>query len=316
MRNGRAGSNRAMGPLVTRMDPVVHVALFRADFRRNVGVMLLLQALAAGALSVAQFPANDTMAYNVNSELIVGRTEAILIDAGLRRTDAEREAVQITALGKHLKAIFITHPDEDHYFGVATFVEKFPGTPVYMTAAAIDEFKKSGPKFFAGAKKGMPHEAPDSLITPQVLPNTTLRVDGQRIEIHPDEQGDVLRPTNSFVWIPSLRTVIAGDIVFNHVHPWLAASDAPSRARWHQSIAHIEALHPTTVIAGHKSPDATDDPAVLTAMDQYLTDFDAARASSADAKAMVAAMEAKYGQWTVPLLLRYSAQVSYKPSSD
>jgi len=278
--------------------------------------MLLLQALAAGALTVAQFPANDTMAYNVNSELIVGRSEAILVDAGLRRSDAEREADRIAAMGKHLKAIFITHPDEDHYFGVSTFVERFPGTPVYMTAAAIEEFKKSGPKFLAGAKKGMPQEAPDSLVTPAVLPSTTLTVDGQRIEIHPDEQGDVLRPTNSFVWIPSLHTVITGDIVFNHVHPWLAASDAQSRARWHESIRHIAALHPTAVIAGHKSPDATDDPAVLKEMDQYLTDFDATRASSADAKAMVSAMEAKYGQWTVPLLLRYSAQVSYKPATD
>jgi hypothetical protein len=96
----------------------------------------------------------------------------------------------------------------------------------------------------------------------------------------------------------------------------LAASDAPSRARWHQSLAHIAALHPTTVIAGHKSPDATDGPDVLKAMDQYLTDFDAARASSPDAKALVATMQEKYGSWTVPLLLRYSAQVSYKPSTD
>jgi glyoxylase-like metal-dependent hydrolase (beta-lactamase superfamily II) len=278
--------------------------------------MLLLQALAAGALTVAQFPANDTMAYNVNSELIVGRTEAILVDAGLRRSDAVREADRIAAMSKHLKAIFITHPDEDHYFGVAAFVERFPGTPVYMTAAAIEEFKKTGPKFFAGSKKGMPQEAPDSLVTPTVLPSTTLTVDGQPIEIHPDEQGDVLRPTNSFLWIPSLHTVITGDIVFNHVHPWLAASDAQSRARWHESIKHIAALHPKVVIAGHKSPDATDDPAVLQAMDQYLTDFDATRASSADAKAMVSTMEKKYGQWTVPLLLRYSAQVSYNPSTD
>lgn len=51
-------------------------------------------------------------------------------------------------------------------------------------------------------------------------------------------------------------------------------------------------------------------------MDQYLTDFDAARASSPDAKALVATMQEKYGNWTVPLLLRYSAQVSYKPSTD
>ncbi len=315
MRPGCADGNSTLGPLITPAEPLASGALFAPANRRYVSAMLL-QALAAGALHIAQFPANDTMAYNVNSELIVGRTEAILVDAGLRRSDAEKEAAAVAAMGTHLKAIFITHPDEDHYFGVASFVEKFPGTPVYMTAAAIEEFKKSGPKFFAGAKKGMPQEAPDSLVTPSVLPSTTLTVDGQRIEIHPDEQGDVLRPTNSFIWIPSLHTVLAGDIVFNHVHPWLAASDAKSRVRWHQSLARIAALHPTTVIAGHKSPDATDSPDVVQTMDQYLTDFEAARASSPDAKALVASMEQKYPNWTVPLLLRYSAQVSYTPSTD
>lgn len=271
---------------------------------------MLIQAMAAAALHLAQYPSNDTAAYNVNSTLIVGPTEAILVDAGLRKSDAEKEAAAIAATGTHLKAIFITHPDEDHYFGVASFLQRFPGTPVYMTAAAIEQYTKTSPRFLAGARKQMPSEAPDSLVTPTALPSTTLTVDGQRIEIHPDEQGDVLQPTNSFIWIPSLKTVIAGDIVFNHVHPWLAASDVASRQRWHTSIAHIAALHPSVVIAGHKSPGATDAPDGLRAMDRYLTDFDAALAASPTAEPLIAAMKEKYPDWTVPVLLVYSAHAS------
>jgi glyoxylase-like metal-dependent hydrolase (beta-lactamase superfamily II) len=272
--------------------------------------------MAAAALHLAQYPSNDTAAYNVNSTLIVGPTEAILVDAQLRRSDAEKEAAAIAALGTHLKAIVITHPDEDHYLGAASFVQRFPGTPVYMTAAAIEEYKKTSQQFFDGMKKQMPSEAPDSLVTPMALPGTTLLVDGQSVIIRPDEQGDVLRPSNSFLWIPSLHAVIAGDIVFNRVHPWLAASSVESRKRWHQSIAHIAALHPTTVIAGHKSPGASDSPDALRAMDRYLTDFDAALAATPKAESMVATMKQQYPDWTVPTLLMYSAQVNARQASQ
>src|SRR5262249_23121370 len=162
-------------------------------------------------VQVIQYPSNDTAAYNVNSALIVGQSDAILIDAQMRKSDAEKEADQIAALGKHLRGIFITHPDEDHYFGLATFVERFPGTPVYMTAAAIEEYKKTSQRFFEGIKRGQPKEAPDSLVTPLPLPSNSVMLDGKtRIEFHEDEQGDVLKPSNSFVWIPSIRTVITG----------------------------------------------------------------------------------------------------------
>jgi len=48
--------------------------------------------------------------------------------------------------------------------------------------------------------------------------------------------GDVLNSTNSFRWIPSLRSAIAGDVVFNGVHVWLADSTPESRRAWHDSL--------------------------------------------------------------------------------
>jgi glyoxylase-like metal-dependent hydrolase (beta-lactamase superfamily II) len=255
----------------------------------------------------------DTTAYNVNSTLIVGPTEALLVDAQFHASDARRLADRIAATGTHLKAIFITHPDEDHYLGTAVIEERFPGTPVYMTAAAIEEFKAKAPKYLAAVKAQMPTEAPDSLVTPQPVPSTNLTVDGEAIEIVPDQQGDVLRPTNSFLWIPSLHAVVAGDIVFNGIHAWLGSSSPDARVAWHHAIARIAALHPVIVVAGHKSSaDLPDSPDVLRRMDQYLTDFDAARSASPDAAGLVAAMIAKYPSYPERGLLGYSAQMAYK----
>jgi glyoxylase-like metal-dependent hydrolase (beta-lactamase superfamily II) len=140
-----------------------------------------------------------------------------------------------------------------------------------------------------------------------------LSVDGETIEVIPDLQGDVLAPVNSMVWIPSLRTVITGDIVFNRVHPWLAVSTPATRQAWRQSLQRIRDLRPAVVIAGHKpGPSAGDDPAIVDAMEQYLLDFETARAASADVPAMVAAVRDKYGDWAVGGLLRYSAAQTFK----
>lgn len=280
--------------------------------------MLLLSLLAgqtenhAPRLRLIQFT-SDSSAFNVGSTLILGPSEAVLVDAMFHWSDANRVADSIAATRTHLKAIFITHGDEDHYMGAAAFVERFPGTPVYMTVAAIEENKRVMAWFLAHQRKEWPPWAPDSLVTPQPLPSTSFSIDGEKVEIVPDEQGDVLRPSNSFVWIPSLRAVITGDIVFNKVHPWLAASDVASRQQWHHSIARIAALHPQIVIASHKKTlDTPDTPNALGLMDQYLTDFDAARASSSDADALIATMLPKYPDYAVPVLLTYSARAAYK----
>jgi glyoxylase-like metal-dependent hydrolase (beta-lactamase superfamily II) len=297
-----------VSPLVARGVPALAFALLVLLPATRPG----LAAPAKPALRLIEVVA-DTGAYNVNATLIAGPTEAVLVDAQFHASDARRLADQIAATHTHLKAIFITHPDEDHYLGTAVIVERFPGTPVYMTPAAIEEFKANAPKYLAGMKAHAPAEAPDSLVTPQALPGTTLTVDGETIEITPDQQGDVLKPTNSFLWIPSLRAVVAGDIVFNGIHAWLGSSSPDARVAWHKAIARIAALHPSIVVAGHKSSAGLpDSPDVLGRMDQYLTDFDAARSASPDAKGLVTAMTEKYPAYPQRGLLGYSAQMAYK----
>jgi len=266
-------------------------------------------------LHLVQFTTRNSSTQYVNSTLIAGPTESILIDAGFLKRDVSGEIDQIAATGTKLKAIFITHPHPDHYFGVAAFLDRFPGTPVYMTMAGLAYYAKRSPVEYQRFKKRLPDQAPDHLIMPELLPSTTFTVDGHEIVIHPDEQGDVRHPSNSFVWIPSLRAVIAGDIVFNDVHPRLPASDAVTLGRWHRSLERIAALQPTVVIAGHKRPGATNDPAVLVTMHAYLNAFDAARATAEDPDALVAAMKQQYPRFLAPDILVVSAKAAYQPAS-
>jgi len=259
---------------------------------------------------------SDSLSFDVVSTLIVGPTEALLWDAQYHVADARRLADRIAATGKHLKAIIISHPDHDHYSGAAVIVERFPGTPVYMTEKALAVYDTTATRYFQGEKSRRPAMMADSLVKPQPLPSTHLTVDGETVDVVPDLTGDVIDPTNSFLWIPSLRAVLAGDIAFNGVHPWLGSSDERSRRAWRAALQQIAALHPTRVVAGHKkNVDDADSPEVLTFMDNYLRDFDALRSTAMNATELRTAMLAKYPDLAVGGLLAYSAQVAFKSGS-
>ena len=83
---------------------------------------------------------------------------------------------------------------------------------------------------------------------PAALTGTTLTLDGQTLEIHGLVQGDAA--DNSYVWIPSIKTIVAGDTVYHGVHPWTAETNAAARAAWLGTLDELDALHATTVVAG------------------------------------------------------------------
>jgi glyoxylase-like metal-dependent hydrolase (beta-lactamase superfamily II) len=265
-------------------------------------------------LRLIQFTTGD-LSVNVGSTVLLGPTEAIVVDCLAFAPDAAQEADSIAKLGAHLKAIYITHADIDHYIGCAKFVERFPGTPVYLTPKALERFKATSATAYDLTRKaiGTRGTFPDSLVTVRPLPSNTLTVDGAKVMIHPDEQGDDIDSQNSFIWIPSLRAVLADDIVFNKIHPFLAAATTETaHQRWHQSLHRIAALHPLVVIASHKkSLDTPDTPDIVDAMDRYLTEFDAVRKTARDTAEFSGAMRQKYPDWGGNRLLRQSAAVVY-----
>lgn len=286
--------------------------------------LLIVLTLAAPAIAAHEprsghrlntyvFRATDN-SFGVTATLIYGRTEAFLVDSEYHISQAQNLADRIAARNVRLKAIFITHPHDDHYIGLAVLHQRFPGTPIYMTSTALSEFKKTVEANLAGQKKYAPAETPDSVPVSEVLPSTRFTIDGRRIEIFPDLQGDyAARPANSFVWIPSLRTVVAGDITFSGVHPWLRGSTKHTRSQWRKSLDRIARLHPQTVISGHKKDSKSPDtPQVIGAMRQYLKDFDAARRSAATAAELETAMKLKYPQLGEERFLSLAANSAFR----
>ena len=253
-------------------------------------------------------------AFHVVSTLIVGPTELILFDGQYKVSDGKRLADRIEATGKSLKAIVLSHAEHDHYMGATEIVERFPGTPVYMTQAGLDDFAaRSQRDLELENRRGPNPEAPNRLVEPQLLPGGTLTVDGAEIVVIGDLIGDVRAPASAALWIPSLRAVLAGDLVFEGIHAWLGDSDVESRVRWRSSLARLAALEPDVVVPGHKrelsSPDA---PALIEAMVKYLQDYDAYMEGSTTSDELIAGMLEAYPNLALPGLMQYGARNWFK----
>jgi glyoxylase-like metal-dependent hydrolase (beta-lactamase superfamily II) len=285
--------------------------------RFPVSAATLLTALTTVSPAAAQEPLRlsvyvaDSSSFHVTSTLIYGATEAILVDAQFRNSEAAKLADLVAATGRHLKAILISHPDDDHYMGLTVLRARFPGTPIYMSAAALSEFKRTSARYLAGARSFQPSETPDSLPTPGLFPSRQLLVDGAAIEVVTDLQGDAFVPSNSLVWVPSLKAVVAGDIVFNGVHVWLANSNQRTRAAWRRSLDRITALHPRVVVAGHKRDAGLDDsPDAVEATRAYLVAFEAAVRDASNADEVVTAMRQGFPDLALAGILNRAARVA------
>jgi glyoxylase-like metal-dependent hydrolase (beta-lactamase superfamily II) len=254
----------------------------------------------------------DSSGFSVTSTLISGPTEAILVDAQFRISDARKLADRIAASGRRLKAIFITHAHPDHYFGLSTLLERFPGTPVYMTAAALADFQRTVAGKIAQWTPVFGAEIPTAVPTPQVVPTSRFTVDSEVVEVIPDLQGDAATSTNSAVWVPALRALIAGDLVYHEVHVWLAESKPETRRAWQASLRQLAGRRASVVVAGHKRlPELADTPAAIDFTSRYIADFETARAASRNAEDLIAAMQRKYPHAGLPIALTFAAKAAF-----
>jgi glyoxylase-like metal-dependent hydrolase (beta-lactamase superfamily II) len=279
-------------------------------------VMWLISTASAGVqkpLRLEHVGADSDAAFRVVATIIVGPTESVLWDGQYKVSDGKRLADRVAATGTRLKAMVISHADHDHYMGAMEVVKRFPNTPVYMAASTLADFNERSAEELAAERKRPNSEAPDTLVTSQLLPQAPLTVDGHRLEVIADLVGDVRKPASSALWIPSLRAALVADLAFSGIHPWLGDSDTASRAAWRSSLKKIADLKPAIVVPGHKADVAAPDtPEVLTFMESYLAEFDRLMASAATPDDLVTAMRQRYPELKIPGLMASGARRHFK----
>ena len=252
-------------------------------------------AQAAQPLSVKVYNA-DGNSFNVNSTLVVGDKEAMVIDAGFTRADALRIAANVLDSGKQLKTIYVSQADPDYYFGVETLKEIFPQADVVTTPAVLEKInaKKAGKVAFWGPKMGA--NAPRSPVVPRALEGNTLTLDGQTIEIRGTQGVLAHRP---YAWIPSIQAVVGNIGVFGGMHVWTADTQtAAERAAWVAQLDDMAALKPVLVVPGHMKAGTPVDASNITFTKDYLQTFEKNLAATQNSAELVKAMQQAYPQVT------------------
>ncbi len=259
-------------------------------------------------LTLEVYTSND-YGYATTSTIVYGATDAVLIDPQFLASDARRVAEVIRASGKNLTTVYTTHAHPDHFLGVAVIKEEFPNARYVALPEVAARIETAWPArrnfWYPTYGDELPSAEP---ILPEALSSPQLTLEGETMEITGEVMGD--GPGNSFVWIPSLRAVVAGDVVFYDRHLGVPADPTA----WFETLDRIDALEPEILVAGHKSPNAADDPRATQWMREYIADFSAFRADSASAAELKAKMLAKYPAVAMPGRLDQSVEAAFAPA--
>lgn len=246
--------------------------------------------------------------FHVNSVLVAGRTDAVLLDAGFTRADALRIAAMVLDSQKTLKTIYISQADPDYYFGAALLRQFFPDAKLVASAPTVKKIEATwgGKLQFWGPRLGA--NAPQQVPMPEVMSGDTLSLEGQALEVRGLD--DAL-PHRSYVWIPSIKAIAGGVNVFAGLHAWTADTQTPQeRAAWAQKLARMAALQPAVVIAGHALPGTPQDASQLAYTQAYLARFEAELPKAANAAALIDTMSATYPQAGLGIALDIGAKVN------
>jgi glyoxylase-like metal-dependent hydrolase (beta-lactamase superfamily II) len=231
--------------------------------------------------------------FSVNSVIVEGDHEVMLVDAQLTRTSAERVLQQIKATNKPLSIIYITHEHADHFLGLEAFKEAYPGVRIIATSAVVDRSNKVYQEKIDKWQKIFGQGASSHVVAISKFDDSAIEFEGARIEVIKDIQGDT--DQNTMLWIPGQRILISGDVLFDDTHVYTAETDSKARAKWLDTLRKIRELKPLIVIPGHSKDGAALD--ATTAVDfteRYLLAFEGALKTARTPEALINAMKEKF----------------------
>jgi len=221
---------------------------------RKLRTALLLSLALAGLAGAAQateavqplkldiYNPGDKGIFPVASVLVEGAHDAVLIDAQFAKGDAQKLVEKIKASGRHLTTIYISHGDPDYYFGLDVLHAAFPDAKIVASKPAVEHIKASSQAKLAYWGPILKQDAPATLVTPDVLDGDKLTLEGRELDVI---GLDGPTPDRSFVWIPSLKAVVGGVVVFGNLHVWMADTQtSASHTQWLATLKRIEQLKP------------------------------------------------------------------------
>jgi glyoxylase-like metal-dependent hydrolase (beta-lactamase superfamily II) len=212
---------------------------------------------------------SDESGFEVASVIVMGKKDAVLIDAQWTLSNAHRVITEILETGKNLTTIYLTHAHPDHYFGAGVIAQAFPKARVVAIPSEADIINK---QFFGKIEhwEGVIGAHNICRVEAKVgsLKENYFELEGQRFEILTKVMGDMRY--NTMVWIPSIKTLYASDVLFNQAHPFTCELTFEERKQWIADVDKIEKMGADVIIPGHQKPGMQFDKSSLDFTREYI----------------------------------------------
>ncbi|NLP59258.1 MBL fold metallo-hydrolase [Lutibacter sp. B1] len=263
-------------------------------------------------LKIKVYNGGDTPGgFSVNSTLIYGDNDAILMDSQFAQSSAHRLVAMITENGVKPSRVYISHFHPDHFLGINVVKKEFPDIKV-MTLPSIaglinDAFDF---KIEHWGKTVLGIDGAKEKVYVESIDKNYMELEGDKIEILGPLRGD--SADASALWIPSIKTLLAADAVFSQAHVWIADNKTiQSRKEWFDVLDVLEALKPEVVIPGH-SPNT--DPKYFTPDNiqftrNYIQDFEKVWKHAKNSQEIMDKMLDMYPNIPVKIALELSAKI-------
>src|SRR5713101_1395004 len=248
----------------------------------------------------------------VNSVIIEGEREVMLVDAQLTKTSAERVLQEIKETKKPLSIIYITHEHADHFLCLEVFRQPSPRARIIANSAVVDRINKVYQEKIDKWQKILGSGATSHVVAIEKFDGNFIKFESSEIEVLKNIQGDT--DENTMLWIPGQRILIAGDVVVNNMHVYTAETDSKARGKWLNSLNKIRELKPLVVIPGHSKVGASLD--ASTAVDfteNYLLAFEEELKKAKDPDSFINTMKERFPSADLLLALERGAKANVKP---
>ena len=258
--------------------------------------------------SIKVFTSPDDQ-FSVNSVILEGDHEVMLVDAQLTRTSAEKVLRKIQETEEPLSIIYITHEHADHFLGLQVFKEAYPGATIIATSAVVDRINRVYREKLDKWQKLVGSGASSQVVEISKFDGGYLDFEGSRIQVIKNIQGDT--DQNTMLWIPGQRILIAGDVLFDDIHVYTGETDGKARARCLDTLRTVRELKPSVVVPGHSKVGAALD--ASTAVDftaKYLLAFNEQLKAAKDAEGLISAMKEKFPSAGLLLALERGAKAN------
>lgn len=247
----------------------------------------------------------------VNSIIIEGAHEVMLVDAQLSRTAAEKVLRQIQATHKPLTVIYITHEHADHFLGLEVFKEAYPSVRIVANSSVISRINRVYQDKIDKWKGILGSGATSHIVAISPYDDDFILFENTKIEILKHVRGDT--DENTMLWLPGQKTLIAGDVLFNDMHVYTAETDETARKRWLDTLQRIRALQPAAVFPGHSKVGAPiDATSAVNFTERYLLTFDEELKKAQEPDDLIKAMQHDFPSADLLLAIERGAKANVK----